>query len=403
LKTIRASIQRTYFDWRIIVYYLLAFGSGGVIKPFLNLYLVEVGLTGTQIGIIQGWTALVAIFVTPLIGLLADRTQRHRFILGLVAFTKGISAPLMPLSNAWLWLTTTVSLRVISAGAHDAILNRLTLARLKQNHSQKLGSVRFWGSLSFAATSMLSGMVARGRSVAVLFPLAGVLGTIAVFFVGAFPARMAERQSMRASRERLPKRSSHLLLLLLIIFLFTFGRSGPETFAYVFLSKDLSADNDLIGLLGALTWLAALPAYYVADWLLRRWGSVVTMAISFGLYIFGWSGYALIPHPVLALPLVALEGFGQALYLVSMVILLGELSLPERAATDQMLAQLTVPGLASMIAQPVSGWLFDTLGGRSLFAFDALIVLLTTGLLLARANQLETASLSSHRQQREPK
>jgi MFS family permease len=402
LKTIKASTQHTPLDWRIIVYYLLAFGSGGVIKPFLNLYLVEVGLTGTQIGIIQGWTALVAIFVTPLIGLLADRTQRHRFVLGLAAFTKGIAAPLMLLSNAWLWLTTMVSLRVISAGAHDAILNRLTLARLKENHSQKLGSVRFWGSLSFAATSMLAGMVARGRSVAVLFPLAGVLGAVAVFFVGAFPAQMAERQSVRALRERLPKRSPHLLLLLLIIFLFTFGRSGPETFAYVFLAEDLGAGNDLIGILGALTWLAALPAYYVADWLLRRWGSVFTMAISFSLYILGWGGYALIPRPALALPLAALEGFGQALYLVSMVILLSQLDLRERAAIDQMLAQLTVPGLARMIAQPVSGWLFDTLGGRSLFAFDTVVVLLTVGLLLARANRLETASLS-HRQQKESK
>jgi MFS family permease len=345
---------------------------------------------------------LVAIFVTPLIGLLADRTQRHRFVLGLAAFTKGIAAPLMLLSNAWLWLTTMVSLRVISAGAHDAILNRLTLARLKENHSQKLGSVRFWGSLSFAATSMLAGMVARGRSVAVLFPLAGVLGAVAVFFVGAFPAQMAERQSVRALRERLPKRSPHLLLLLLIIFLFTFGRSGPETFAYVFLAEDLGAGNDLIGILGALTWLAALPAYYVADWLLRRWGSVFTMAISFSLYILGWGGYALIPRPALALPLAALEGFGQALYLVSMVILLSQLDLRERAAIDQMLAQLTVPGLARMIAQPVSGWLFDTLGGRSLFAFDTVVVLLTVGLLLARANRLETASLS-HRQQKESK
>jgi PPP family 3-phenylpropionic acid transporter len=394
LNTVKAPTQRAPLDWRIIAYYLLAFGSGGVIKPFLNLYLVEVGLTGTQIGIMQGWTALVAIFITPLIGLLADRTQHHRFVLGLAAFAKGIAAPLMPLSNAWLWLTTTVSLRVIGAGAHDAILNRLTLTRLKQNHSQRLGSVRFWGSLSFAATSMLAGMVARGRSVAVLFPLAGVLGTMAVFFVGAFPARMAERQSMRASRERPSKRSSHLWLLLLVIFLFTFSRSGPETFAYVFLAEDLGAGNDLIGLLGALNWLAALPAYYAADWLLRRWGSVAAMAISFGFYILGWGGYALIPRPALALPLMALQGFGQALYLVSMVILLGELGPPERAATDQMLAQLTVPGLASMIAQPVSGWLFDTLGGRSLFVFDAVVVLLTMGLLMARANWLETAGLS---------
>jgi len=389
LNAIKAPAQRTPLDWRIIVFYLLAFAAGGVIRPFLNLYLVEVGLTGTQIGILQGWTALAAVAITPLIGLVADRTQRHRSMLGLIVFIKGMSAALMPLSTAWLWLMTTVGLRVITAGAQDAIMNRLTLARLKENHNLNLGSVRFWGSLSFAVTSMLAGLLARGRSIAVLFPLAGVMGTVAVFFVGAFPARMAERQSVHPSRTRRPKRSSHLLFLFLIIHLFAISMSGPGTFAYVFLAEDLGAGNDLVGLLGAVAGLAPLPAYYAADWLLRRWGPVATMAISFGLYALGWGGYALISYPSLALPLAALEGFGQALYLVSMVILLGELSPPERAATDQMLAQLTVPGLASMIAQPVSGWLFDTLGGRTLFSFDAVVVLLTMGLLLARASQFK--------------
>ena len=398
MNAVETPSQRPHIGWRIIAYYLLAFGSGGVIQPFLNLYLVEAGLTGTQIGIMRGWTALVAVFITPLIGLLADRTQRHRFVLGLAAFTKGIAAPLMLLSNAWLWLTAMVSLRVISAEAHDAILNRLTLARLKENQSQNLGSVRFWGSMSLTATSMLAGWLARGRSVAVLFPLAGVLGAVAVFFVGAFPARMVERRSVRASRERLPRRSSHLLILFLVIFLFALSSSGPEMFAYVFLAEDLGAGNDLIGLLGALSSLAALPAYHAADWLLRRRGPVVTMAISFGLYVLSWGGYALIPHPSLALPLAALQGLGRALYLVSMVILLSELGMPERAATDQMLAQLTVPGLARMIAHPVSGWIFDTLGGRLLFVFDVALVLLTTGLLLARASRLNSFS-PSHTQQ----
>ena len=74
--------QHSRLGWRIIVFYLFAFGSGGIIKPFLNLILVEVGLTGTQIALMQGWTALIAVVVTPLIGLLADRTQRHRLVLG---------------------------------------------------------------------------------------------------------------------------------------------------------------------------------------------------------------------------------------------------------------------------------------------------------------------------------
>jgi len=393
----KSLVDRLNRGWRIIgLYYLLAFASAGVIKPFLNLYLAEVGLSGTQIGILQGWTALVTVVLTPLIGLLADRTQRHRLVLGLAAFTKGMSAPLILLNSAWLWLSAMVSARVISAGVHDAVLNRLTLAQLRKDRRRNFGAVRFWGALSFAATSMLAGLLARGRSVTVLFPLAGVLGGVAVLFVGAFPVGVTGARSGSASRGRLVATSPHLMFILLVIFLFAFGQSGPETFAYVFLAENLGAGNDLVGLLGAVSQLAALPAYHVADRLLQRWGAIATMAISLGLHLLGWGGYALIPRPALALPLSVLDGLGRALYLVSMVILLGECSQPQRAATDQMLAQMTVPGLARMVAQPVGGWVFDAWGGRSLFAIDAVLCALAAGLLLARVGRLQVDDKEQH-------
>jgi hypothetical protein len=73
-----------------------------------------------------------------------------------------------------------------------------------------------------------------------------------------------------------------------------------------------------------------------------------------------------------------------------MILLIGGLGLPERAATDQMLAQLTVPGLASMIAQPASGWLFDELGGRVLFGMDAALVIVVMLLVFMRRSSIET-------------
>ena len=138
-------------------------------------------------------------------------------------------------------------------------------------------------------------------------------------------------------------------------------------------------------------------SYHVADRLLQRRGAIATMAISLGLHVLGWGGYALIHRPALALPLSALDGLGRALYLVSMVILLGECSQPQRAATDQMLAQMTVPGLARMVAQPVGGWLFDACGGRFLFAIDAVLCALAAGLLLARAGRLRVDDKEQHR------
>lgn len=377
-------------DWQVVAFYVFAFAAGGVVKPFLNLYLVEVGLTGAQIGVLQGWTALAAVVITPLIGLLADRTQRHRLLLAVIVFAKGLSAPLLLVSTAWTWLAGTVSLRMLTSQAQDAIMNRLTLARLQAQRRTNLGAVRFWGALSFAVTSLLTGWLARDASVSVLFPLAGITGTLAVVFVGAFPARLAERPATPAARRRLPPRSRELWFIFLVAGLFAAGRSGPETFGFVYLGEDLGAGNDLIGLLGAVMGLAPLPAFYLADWLIRERGTVQAMAASFGCYALGWGGYALIGTPALALPLVVLQGFGQALFLVSLVILLGGLGLPERAATDQMLAQLTVPGLASIVAQPLSGWIFDHWGGASLFALDAAIVLGAAALLLWRRDRYAT-------------
>ena len=370
-----ATTQNSHLDKRIILFFVLAFSAGGVIQPFLNLYLIEVGLSGTQIGILHGWAALVTIVVTPLIGFLADRTQQHRTLLAVVAFAKGIAAPLMLVSGAWVWLIGVVSLRVISAGAHDALLNRLTLAHLQETRQNNLGAIRFWGALSYAVMALLAGWLARDQSVAVVFPLAGALAIAPVFLVGAFPARLAPARATASAVKRVVRPHAPSVWLFAIIFLYACSQSGIETFSNIFLSKDLRAGNDLIGLLSGVAHLAPLPAYFLADRLVRRLGAARTMAASFGLFALAWFGYAIIAHALLALPLAILNGGGMALYIVSMVVLFGELGLPERAAMEQMLAQLTVPGLARIIAQPLSGWIFQVLGARTLFALDAGIIL----------------------------
>jgi hypothetical protein len=55
-----------------------------------------------------------------------------------------------------------------------------------------------------------------------------------------------------------------------------------------------------------------------------------------------------------------------------------------------VLVQMTVPGLVRMLAQPVSGLIYDLYGGDVLFLIDAVIVLLTMALLLTQRSRLET-------------
>lgn len=369
-------------DKRIIAFYILSFAAGGVIKPFLNLYLVEVGLSASQIGVIYGWASLGVVVLPPLIGLLADHTQRHRLILAVITVIKGLSAPLMLLSSAWGWLVLLVGTRVVTAGISDGLLTPLTLAYLKENHRQNLGAVRFWGALGFALTSLLAGWLARDTSVAILFPLAGLLGILAVPFVRALPQRISNRTADARPVSGLLPKSAHMWLLYAFVFLFAFTLSGPENFLNIHLVQGLGARNDFIGLIGAVLYLAPLAGYYLADKLIGEIGGALTMAISFFIYALTWFAYALIGRLIWALPLAILQGFGQALYIISMFILVNQIGSPERASTDVMLARVTVPGLACILAGPLSGWIYDQHGARMLFVLDGVIVLVATVLLL---------------------
>lgn len=386
--TSKAGFTVAGLDGRIVTFYLLAFAAGGIVQPFLNIYLAEAGLSGAQIGLLHGVTAGATILIMPFIGVLADRSQRHRLLLRLMVALKGLLPALIPLSNAWLWLLFTAGGRVLAAQAHDAILNQLTLGWLRQRGRRNFGSVRFWGSLSFAATSLLAGWLARDRSLTVLFPLAGATGLAAVFFVGGFPQQLAARRGAKnpagllLSKNAVTRRSPLLLFLFVVIFLFTLGKEGPYTFAYVYLKKGLGAGTALIGLLGAITSLAPLLAFYIADRLIQARGPATTMATAFFLFAITWGGYAIITTPLLAVPLAFLLGFANALFMVGMVVAVGDLGRPEQGATDQMLAQLAVPGLAAVVAQPASGGIYDAFGGPLLFALDAVVVLLAAVLLL---------------------
>jgi PPP family 3-phenylpropionic acid transporter len=298
----RLSIRAPLVGWGIVAFYLFTFTSGGCIRPFVNLYLAEIGMDGTQIGLLQGWTALATVLFTPLFGFLADRSQRHRLYLVLMIFLKSLFAPLTLLSNAFPWLTITFSVRNISASVADALLNSLSLTRLRQFGRADLGSVRLWGSIGYAAMSMLAGWLAGGRSISVLFPLAGVLGMLALPFGRSFPPRIKVTQAVSTQPAGRQKISLPLLWLFATIFLFSFSYNGLETFGFVYLSLSLGASNQLIGVLGAVRGLAPILGLFLADVCVRRWGAPNTLMISFGVYLLALCGYALIPSAVMALP-----------------------------------------------------------------------------------------------------
>jgi len=259
-------------------------------------------------------------------------------------------------------------------------MNRLTMARLKEEGRVNLGGIRVWGALSFAATSILTGFLARNHSVSVLFPLSGILGVFAAVCVTGFPAQISPRFNIKLDRSTF-HRSSKTLFFFALIFLLSLTQSGYETFANIHMKTNLDADNVWIGFTSATDSLTLVFALAYAGRLLRRFGKLTTLKFSIVLSTLAYIVLALAPSLLWTLPSVIIYSTSRAFYFVSMVIFIAEFGHLDQAATDQMLAQVTLPGLAGLLALPLSGWVFDVLGGRSVFIFEAIIAVLTLALL----------------------
>jgi MFS family permease len=127
------------------------------------------------------------------------------------------------------------------------------------------------------------------------------------------------------------------------------------------------------------------------DVLLRRFSVRTTMILGTLGMAASWLSFAIITSAVYIIPLMILRGTVYTLHTVSMPLLVSRISHPSNAATNQAIAQVTVPGLAILLTGPISGWIFDQAGGRVLFTISMLMAVLSASILLAGRRQLRAA------------
>ena len=365
----------------------MTFAARGLAIPFVNLYLVSVGFTGAQIGILTSISALVQLIVSPLLHNLADRTGHHRQLyyglvtanicacIGLVAFG----------SNASILLGSMILFRDLADGPGTALLSQLTITWLDQRGRQLYGKLRAWGSFGWSVTTLISGGIFAVGGYPLLFILSALFNLAVLPLIRVLPPRTTE---IRAHSVSTAPRPRGFYILLASIFLYFVGASAFTAFSAIYFKRDLGASNQLIGVISSVSALSEIPAMLLIDRLIRRANIHITLAV--GLFGLGalWFALSQLSSTAFLIPLMMLRGTFYTFQVVSLTLLVSRISHPVNAATNQALAQVTVPGLAILLTGAVSGWLFDHAGARSLFQLAALMALISAGLLIIARKQL---------------
>jgi len=371
-----ATIGAAYygFFWPMVAMY----------APYFNVYLLELGFSGTQIGVLAAVFPLFALVVAPSLSALADRRGwRLRLLqISLVGWAAVLLLyPFLTGFTAFLLLVIVESaMRSPSLPIADGVI-----ARMAARHRLNFGDMRLWGSFGFAAVSILSGIVWQQVGYRAMFLAAAVAMLPALFL-----ARKLEEGELAVTNGR---RSILFLaqdkgLIILYVSAFLLGMAMFSTFIFggVFISQ-LGGSETHIGLLFGLSALAEVPIMRRSGAIIQRLQGPQTLLLAMITLAVAMLGYALAWSPAVLIIAGTVKGVGYGLLIVVMVQLLNERAPEGWNSTAQSVFQAAFLGLAPLLTSALSGYIYDVWGADLLFGLMTAVIGLSIILLLLALRQ----------------
>jgi MFS family permease len=351
--------------WRGALFYLFHWGAVGAYLPFLNVYFVEQGFTGRQLGLLAMLFPLATLLCAPLFSSLADRTGQRVYTLQL-ALTGVVFTFIVLGQVETFWRVVAVMLLLAIARSPVLALADSLIVRLASQHGVPFGNLRLVGSLGFALFSVLCGMLWQRWGYAPMFWVTALLFLPTIGIASGLQT-VAEAQT---AVQRVPLRTilqdRALVTLLLATWLMGITLGVAIIFEGIIMAA-LGGGQLLIGVFLGVIGFSEIPGMRLSGELIKRLGGRPTLLLAYVLFGGAFAGYALAGSPTILMIFGVIRGLGFGLFLASTVTLLNDNAPPGWAATVQSLREAGMFGLAPLLVAPVAGLLYDRWGAAAPF------------------------------------
>ncbi|MEM7343788.1 MAG: MFS transporter [Chloroflexota bacterium] len=362
------SVQR-----RFQLFYLIQFAGVAIFMPYIALYLIEIGMSGAQVGILLGSMPLASFLVQPLWGLVSDIYGLRRVALTLGCLGVAIGTIIFGLVNQFRWLLLiTLILSIIRSPIHP-IITALALDYLeKEDRSDQFGSLRLWGSIGFIVTSFLIGGLIIGPTIKYIIQLYAIVMFILAAISLTLPDAPIDHQASWQEGLTLLRRQPNFLTFLLgALFVgMTLGVVNQYLALYL---KDIHAAGWMIGVAFGISALPEVPLMALVPRMLNRWGLPTVLLGCLSLLPIRWLLYMQIENPWWVLPTQLLHGVALTGVLVVAVIYVDRLLARHWRATGQSLYTATQFGIGPSLGLFAAGYLYEFGGASSIWLFCTII------------------------------
>lgn len=368
------TLRRDLFFSR--AYYFAFMGGWGFILPFLNLFYVSLGLSGTQIGTITSTSSIVGLLLAPIIVNEIKKRPQARGFLQTAILLGALGYFALGHQTLYLFILVNVFFQALAGSGVMPVSDSMAVAVSKESGSG-YGSIRVFASVGWIVTVLASGwLIQRFDFIAGFIGVSSMwtFGALLIFFIQprffiTKPNNRLPKPSLPATIKRVASDRTLLGFAIALIFI-GFMNSGVLQFENVFLSE-LGASKRLISVAGILSAVVELPFMLYADRYVRRYGANRVLLIAILMTMLQRTAVLLFPSIITIMIVRFIGGVAFSLYTVSYIGLISSRTDESETGTVLALYTVTLASLVNILAAPVSGAIFDVIGARWLYALSA--------------------------------
>ncbi|MGY3715313.1 MFS transporter [Sutcliffiella cohnii] len=357
------------------LFYFLTFFSFGTLSPLLTVYLQEnVGLTGSQIGIILSISPVVIIFIQPIWGMISDYTQKPKGILLITLLLTAIFGILYSFVGSFYSIVLMAFLLAVTQSAIVPISDSIALNAVQKTKGD-YGSVRLWGAIGFAVAVLIAGWLSDYFSLKVIFYTFSISLFLALLVTARLPK---ENQSVsviiRDGMNRLVKIPKFMLFLVTTFLIF--GPIFANNFYFGLYITEIGGTVAGVGIAFLFAAGSEAPFMKIAGRWIHRFGLMNIMIFSGSIGALRWFFYFLDPPLMLVYVTTVVQGLSIGLFIPAALQYVRDSTPVEVRATAVSLYSAVGNGLGSWFCTLLGGYIVEYYSVSYLYLFFGVLTVL---------------------------
>lgn len=356
--------------------------SQGAWLAFFNLYLETKGLTGTQIGILGGMYQAAIFLFAPLLGILGDKYGIKR-LSAIVTFCSTILLFFFQVIDQYFLIIIYTLLLASFTQPIGSLFDSLAITFVRNKKHSSFGKLRVWGSIGWAISTYLVGLLLAKHNINLIFTIAGIISFMMMIVLWMYDSDESNDKLVTVNANSLKFLLHNKPLIIFYSILTLYGIAVAPIYVFINLYfTEIGAGYDIIGIAFSLQALSEIPFFFFGTRFVKKYGSEASIIISLMVTLCRMILYSIITDPIYAVIVGIGQGFTLSLFLVAVVEYVHDIIPDNLRATGQSLIWATHFGAGITIGNIITGAIYDTIGIKAVLMFDGLFIgIIAAGLM----------------------